>query len=113
MHDVLYHQLWDYLVLIACIAGLVLAAWFAISYQAQSRGAWRDTAVGRFLMTRKILLAVLFATILSYRLFGDWPGRRPIVALMLVAFAFQTYLPQKMLMEAQRARRAERRETAQ
>lgn len=112
-HNVLYHPLWDWIVFGACGVGMVLAGWFAVSYQIQSRGAWRETRAGRFLVTRKVLLFSLFASVMSYRVFGDFPGRRVLVALMLVAFAFQTWVPYRMLMDAQAERERQRREMRQ
>ena len=108
MRGILYNEFWDWVVYAACVIGGLAALTFVVKFQIESRGAWRDNPFGRFLMTRKILLFVLFTTVMTYRLYGDWPGRRILVALMMVAFAFQTFVPYRLLMRAQ-AEAAERR----
>lgn len=95
---------WNYITIGACAVGLVAALLFVIKYQVESRGAWKNNPFGRFLMTRKILLSGLFALILTNRFFPGWDWRLPITAVLMVAFALQTFVPYRLLVEAQQER---------
>lgn len=70
-------------------------------------GHWRDTAIGRWLFNRKLLLASIFTLILLNRAFGDWPGRLPATFILMAAYAVQTFTPYRLLVRAQREVRDE------
>lgn len=44
---------------------------------------WRSTEYGRFLMADAVSMTLVLGALLPFRLFGDYPGRRGVVALAL------------------------------
>lgn len=95
---------WNVITIGACAVGLIAAILFVVKYQIESRGAWRKNPFGRFLMTRKVLLSCLFALVLANRFLDEWDWRIPITAILMVAFALQTFVPYRLLVEAQQER---------
>lgn len=98
--------MWDYVALVGCFVGLILAGLFAVEYHRRTNGDWRRNPFGRFLVTRKLLLCLLFANAILNRLaegfretIGEVSG-----ALLLWAFALHTVLPYRFLLEAQHER---------
>lgn len=96
-------EFWDWLTIGAVGLGLIGALVFVTRFQIEVgwRGWWRSP-FGRFLMIRKTLLACLFTIVLLNRMVGDWPGRLVITALLMLAFAIQTFTPYRLLMRVQR-----------
>jgi hypothetical protein len=93
----------------AVIVGLIAALAFVIRYQYEVGFSWwrhadgTENSFGRFLMIRKLLLAALFAIVLLNRTVPGWTGQRMVTALLMVAFAVQTFVPYRLLLSAQRA----------
>ncbi len=111
MESVLASPFWDRLTIAACVIGLVAALAFVVRYQHDAGFTWwrqpdgKPNLFGRFLMTRKILLSALFMLLLANRLFAGWDGRQAVTAVLMLAFALQTFIPYRLLSEAQRERR--------
>lgn len=109
MLEILHSPFWEYLTIAAVIVGLIAALAFVVRYQYEVGFSWWRHAdgepnhFGRFLMIRKFLLSMLFIVILANRVFGEWPGRAAVTALLMVAFALQTFVPYRLLLSAQRA----------
>jgi hypothetical protein len=102
---------WDWLAALASVVGLVAAALFVVRYQVESRGAWAGNPYGRYLMQRKALLIGLFGLIIFNRAEAGtiqipdaWPGQGMIMALLYLAFALQTFVPYRLLVEARQER---------
>lgn len=96
-------SMWDVMTVAAGVLGLVAAISFVARYLWESGvDAWRSP-FGRFLLTRKILLSALFGTVIMNRLAGDWwqDYREPSAAIMITAFALQTFWPYRLLLKAQ------------
>jgi hypothetical protein len=68
-------------------AGLMGCLAFVATYHISSRGAWRETSEGRYLMATKTILASLFLLVLSTQLFGDWPGRQVVAVVLYATYA--------------------------
>lgn len=102
---------WGAATLAASVLGLAASLWF-IGWYLWWAGAdaWRNP-FGRYLVTRKALLALLFATFILGRLGPEWwrEWRRPLMALLVTAFALQTFVPYRLLRMAQDAAREEER----
>lgn len=98
---------WGAITLSAVWVGLVAALGFVISYQLKVGLAWwrhqdgSPNPFGRFLMSRKALLAVLFVVVLLNRYVPGWTAREMITALLMSCFALQTFVPYRLLMKAQ------------
>lgn len=69
------------------LAGLGAAAclYFVVAYQVITAGDWRHSSAGRHLMQFTATLGLLFALIVSARLWPDYPGRDEVT---LLAFAW-------------------------
>lgn len=96
-------SMWDSLALVAAVIGLALAGWFVIQYQHAVGWSWWRNPFGRFLMTRKLMLVLLFGNAIVNRMFVDndeW--RQASSAVLLTLFAVQTVVPYRLLMKAQR-----------
>ena len=84
-------------------AGLMGCLAFVFTYQRRSGGTWWSTAVGRYLMFTSTILASLFLLILSFQVFGDWPGRRFVAVLLYACYAaFPWWLFWLLLRETKR-----------
>lgn len=92
---------WDWVTLGAVVLGLIGALLFVVRLQVAAGWDWWGNPFGRFLMTRKLLLAALFGVVLTNRAAGDWPAREAVTALLMVAFAVQTFVPYRLLMKVQ------------
>jgi putative copper export protein len=96
-------SMWDSLALVAAIIGLILAGWFVVQYQRQVGWDWWRNPFGRFLMTRKLMLVLLFGNAIVNRLIiNDETWRQASSAVLLTLFAVQTLVPYRLLMKAQR-----------
>lgn len=93
---------WDWMTIGAVGLGLLAALVFVIRFQIEVGWSWWRSPFGRFLMIRKALLTALFTIVLLNRIVGDWPIRGPITALLMLAFAVQTFTPYRLLMRVQR-----------
>lgn len=61
---------------------------FVILYAWRTRGAWRDTAVGRNVMALMAVILIVSALAVSAIIWGtDWPYRNPIRAAAWTAIA--------------------------
>lgn len=49
--------------------------------------AWRSNAWGRHVMLFSYVLAILLTLALARLVFGDYPGRRPLITVFYVALA--------------------------
>lgn len=116
MREFLNSPFWEYLTLAAVVLGLIAALAFVVRYQYEVGFSWwrqesgKPNHFGRFLMIRKILLSSLFVIVLLNRIVPDWPARKAVTALLMVAFALQTFVPYRLLVTAQRAQEKEVRE---
>ncbi len=111
MKAILDSPFWDHLTIGAVLIGLVAALAFVARYQYTAGWSWwrhPDGSVnlfGRFLMIRKLLLSGLFVLIIANRWFPGWTGREALTALLMLAFALHTFVPYRLLTEAQRAQK--------
>jgi hypothetical protein len=101
LYDVLVWEGWRYVTMAAVVVGFTAATTFVVALQAEAGWDWWRNPFGRFLMTRKILLSCLFALVMVNSLIPVWPGRRMVTALLMLAFAVQTFVPYRLLMRAQ------------
>lgn len=104
MTNFLTHSVWAWITGGAALVGLAAALWFVIRLQMEAGWDWRRNPFGRYLMTRKLLLAALFILIIMNRVGPDWWGelvRPPLTAVLMTAFALQTFVPYRLLMKAQ------------
>jgi hypothetical protein len=111
MREILSHPFWDSLTIAAAGVGFLAAVLFVGRYQRdEDFGWWKNSdgspnLFGRFLMIRKILLSLLFALIILNRIFPGWTGREAVTAILFTAFAVHTFVPYRLLTEAQKERR--------
>lgn len=99
----LTHPFWIWLTVVAVVLGFVACVSFVARFLYTSgRDAWRNP-FGKYLIVRKGLLGTLFALILMNATLGEWTGRRPVTAVLMLAFALHTFVPYRLLMDAQRA----------
>lgn len=111
MTEILLSPFWEYLTFASVVIGLIAALAFVARYQYQAGWSWwrhPDGTVnlfGRFLMIRKILLSALFIVVLLNRLAPAWTAREAVVALLMLAFALHTFVPYRLLTEAQKAQK--------
>jgi len=86
-------------VIIAGIAafGLVGCVSFIVAYHVRSGGDWRHNEIGIWLVLSRINLGLIFALLLSNRLFGEWPGREHLIIGLVGLFALQTFWPSKFI----------------
>lgn len=108
MHQVIDWVGWDYIAVGSSALGLVASLLFVIDFKRRTGKAWRDNPFGRFLMVRKALLACLFTLVLFNRFqtggvvqADAWAGQSMVTAVLWTAFALQTFIPYKLLVEAQ------------
>lgn len=101
MAHLLTHDLWRWITVAAVVIGFIGCVIFVIRYHVATGGKWQNNRFGRYLMTRKLLLGILFGFVLINRFVEEWPGRRPILALLMLAFALQTFVPLKILLDTQ------------
>ncbi len=114
MREFLAWQGWDYLQLLAAFGGLVAASAFVIRYYVEAgKDAWHNP-FGRFLFKRKSVLTVLFTYVILGRVLpGDyvtperWPGQDFSLFVILAWFAYQTWTPYRLLVDAQKAHEKE------
>lgn len=105
---------WDFLQLVAALGGLLGALLFVARYYFEAgKEAWRNP-FGRFLLKRKSLLSVFFLYVILGRVVpGDyytperWAGQDFSLFILLAWFAFQTWTPYRLLVEAQKAHEKE------
>lgn len=92
----------DVIITIISAFGLVGCVSFMISYHRRSGGDWRRNEIGIWLMLSRLNLGLIFALLLSNRLFGDWTGRQEVIIALAGLFALQTFWPSKFLWRATR-----------
>lgn len=98
---------WSFLTGVASVVGLFACLLFVARFQVETGGAWwrhpdgRPNPFGRFLFFRKALLAVLFLLALANRLAPGWEAQGFVTALLFSAFAVQTFVPYRLLLQAQ------------
>ncbi len=111
MEAILASPFWDWLTVAAVVIGMIAALAFVVRYQYVAGWSWwrqpdgRRNLFGRFLMARKLLLAVLFAVVLLNRWQPDWEARKAVTAVLMLAFALHTFVPYRLIGEAQKERR--------
>lgn len=100
---------WDYGIVLASIVGVVASVTFITGYSAKAgKSAWNNP-FGRFMLSRETLLFVLFSQVLANRLIGGivrpdvWPGSGLVAFVTYGLFAIHTFMPYRLLIEAQRA----------
>jgi hypothetical protein len=100
---------WDYGQVGAAFVGLVAAAWFVYRVFRTAGWDWRRNPFGRFLVQRKALLALFFTYMITSRFLTGaihtppaWPGQDFLLFVLLTCFALQTFVPYRLLMEAQK-----------
>lgn len=99
---------WYVLTGVASAIGLFACLLFVVRFHVETGGAWwkhpdgRPNPFGRFLFFRKLLLAVLFTVALANRLTPGWTGQTFVTALLFSAFAVQTFVPYRLLLQAQK-----------
>lgn len=109
MEAFLSSPFWGWLTLIAVWIGLAAALAFVVRYQAVAGWTWwrnpdgTPNLFGRFLMIRKILLSVLFCVVLLNRYAPGWDARAAVTAVLMLGFALHTFVPYRLLTEAQKA----------
>lgn len=86
--------------------GLINCLVFCAGYQIKSKGGWRKSEHGVFMMLFIASLGTLFALIISTRLFGDWPGRMVVSTLLYTGYVAITFWPTRLLVLAFRDKRA-------
>lgn len=77
--------------------GLVGCVSFMVAYHVRSGGTWRHNEIGLWLMTSRIVLAGIFALIISRYVWGDWAGRETLIMILVALFALQTFWPSKFI----------------
>lgn len=102
MRDFLDWPGWLSLIVLACWVGVALAGSFAVRYHYVTGGAWHRTPEGRWTMYRRAMeFAILGLTLINYYV-PAWPGILPVSALVMCAYAAQTYVPHCLLSRAHR-----------
>lgn len=108
MSDFLAWECWTGVIYFACVVGFFASALFVVRYHISSGGTWyrhtdgRPNQFGRFLVFRKTLLAVLFVIVVTNRVTPDWAAKEFVTAIVFLAFAFQTFVPYRLLLQAQK-----------
>lgn len=101
MRDLLDAEFWNWLTVGSVVLGLVAALTFVIRFQIEVGWSWWRSPFGRFLMVRKVLLSALFTIVLLNRTLEHWPARSMVTALLMLAFALQTFVPYRLLVKVQ------------
>ncbi len=91
-----------------CVLGLLGCLVFVIGYQVRSRGAWRDSDAGRWLMIGRAEKAALFALVIVNQLFPAWPGRQFVTVAIFTVFVALTWWPSRLLSKAFRPQRTDK-----
>lgn len=81
-------ELWPGLGLAASIVATVGWSVFVFLYWRRTRGRWRQTREGRQLMWSKAVFALIMLAAFTYRLVGEYPGRKQITAVLLTLAAW-------------------------
>lgn len=104
MTELLAHPAWMWVTMAAVVVGFIACVWFVIQLQTEAGWSWWDNPFGRFLMVRKILLALLFLLVMLNRVGPEWWDlwRIPLTAILMSAFALQTFVPYRLLVRANR-----------
>jgi hypothetical protein len=85
--------IWEKISLILTAIGFYNCCRFAWVYQLRSRGKWRVSPHGRYMMATSIVVGSLLGLILSNKLFPEWPGRQFVaLALYFCYLAFTGWL---------------------
>jgi hypothetical protein len=102
LRDLLDAEFWNWLTVGSVVLGLIACLIFVIRFQIEVGWSWWNSPFGRFLMVRKLLLAALFSIVLLNRTVEDWLGRNMVIALLMLAFALQTFVPYRLLVKVQK-----------
>ena len=97
----------EILVSIASFLALAPCVWFVVGYQRATRGAWRESEAGRFMMSYAIIMGLLF----FIGIVGNWyQSQWMTIAAILVFLALVAIMwwPLRLLYKVQRDQRRER-----
>lgn len=92
----------------AATVGLFASVLFVVRFHMKTGGSWwrhpdgRSNPFGRFLFFRKTLLSALFLVVITNRVFPGWSAQNFVTALVFMAFAIQTFVPYRLLLQAQK-----------
>lgn len=75
---------------------------FVLGYHFSSRGAWRKSEAGRFMMAVYACLTSLFLLIIANRIFGDWPGKSIVTVTLFTTYCIFAWWPLRLLSKANR-----------
>lgn len=92
------------LTIAACVTCVVGCLVFVAAYQVKTRGRWMATEVGRLLMLFNADLATICLLVFCNRVFGDWPYRSELTAVLFAAYALQPWWWLRLLWHAQAKR---------
>src|SRR5882672_7503319 len=87
--------------------GLLGCITFVIRYAILSRGAWRRSEAGRFMIIVYANLGALFLSVLANLIFDGWPGRRPVTLILFSAYVIFCWWPHRLLNRAYKLRAGE------
>lgn len=90
--------------------GFCGCTFFLINYVLRTKGAWRDSEAGRFLVVVYSNLGALFLVVMANQLFGDWFGRQVVTLGLYLAYVAQTWWPLRLLRIAQKRSGKHRKE---
>lgn len=91
-----------------CAAGLLGCLVFVARYQHISRGAWRDSEAGRWMMIGRAEKAALFALVMVNNAVMNWPGRQAVTLFLFGAFVALTWWPSRLLSKVNRPHRTDK-----
>lgn len=86
----------------------IFLIWLVVSvvYHFATRGGWRHTPEGRLMMADSALFVWIFGLILSQVFLHNWPGRVWVTLVSLALFAATGVWRLRLILAAQRRRRA-------
>lgn len=70
---------------------------FCLLYHIRTKGSWRRTEHGQWMMISSAVIGSLFMLIVSTRMFGDWPGRQWIILGLYITYVAGTAWPLRLL----------------
>lgn len=108
MDEFLAWEGWRTVTGVAATIGLFACVLFVARFHTKTGGAWwrhpdgRPNPFGRFLFFRKALLSALFLVVILNRVLPGWEAQDFVTALVFLAFAVQTFVPYRLLLQAQK-----------